>query len=70
MNRRTAFVRWYDSQLGHGFLIPEEGGPDVFVHHSALHGSGLRALEPRDRVEYEVIETAYGPAAEGVFRTR
>lgn len=70
MSRSSATVKWYDSQQGHGFLTPEGGGPDVFVHHSALHGSGLKALGPGERVEYDEVETELGPAAEGVVRVR
>ena len=70
MSRSTAIVTWYDPQQGHGFLTPEAAGPDVFVHHSALHGSGLKLLGPCERVEYEPVQTELGPAAEGVLRTR
>ena len=70
MSRSTAIVKWYDPQQGHGFLTPDTPGPDVFVHHSALHGSGLKLLGPGERVEYEPLQTELGPAAEGVLRTR
>jgi CspA family cold shock protein len=70
MSRAYATVKWYDSQQGHGFLTPDAKGPDVFVHHSALHGSGLGQLGPGDRVEYEPVDTGLGPAAEGVVRVR
>jgi cold shock protein len=70
MSRSSATVKWYDPQQGHGFLRPDTHGPDMFVHHSAVHGSGLKLLAPGDRVEYERVETELGPAAEGVVRTR
>lgn len=70
MSRSTAIVKWYDPQQGHGFLTPDDPGPDVFVHHSAVHGSGLKLLGPGERVEYEQVDTELGPAAEGVVRTR
>ncbi len=70
MSRSTAAVKWYDPHQGHGFLSPDKPGPDVFVHHSAVHGSGLKPLGPGERVEYEEVETDLGPAAEGVLRTR
>lgn len=70
MSRTSGTVKWFDPQRGHGFLRPDPDGPDVFVDQSAIHGSGLRLLGAGDRVEFEVVETGIGPAAEGVFRTR
>ena len=69
MNRSTATVKWYDPHAGHGFLTPDERGEEeVFVHHSSVHGTGMKPLGPGDRVEYDLVQTAYGPAAEGVLR--
>lgn len=70
MNRTCGSVKWFDPQHGHGFLRPDDGGPDVFVDQSAIHGTGLKLLHAGDRVEFEVVETEVGPAAEGVLRTR
>lgn len=70
MSRTGGTVKWFDAQQGHGFLVPDPQGPDVFVHHSAIHGSGLKPLHAGERVEFEVLETPIGPAAEGVLRTR
>lgn len=69
MNRRTGSVKWYDPNQGHGFLTPDEPGDDVFVHHSAVHGTGMKTLLAGDRIEFEVLDTEHGPAAEGVLRT-
>ena len=68
MNRSTGTVKWYDPQQGHGFISPDETGEDVFVHHSAIHGTGMKPLSPGDRVEYDVADSEHGPAAEGVLR--
>jgi CspA family cold shock protein len=69
MNRTTGTVKWYDPMSGYGFLTPAEPGADVFVHHSAVHGTGMKMLSPGDRVEFEVQETENGPVAEGVVRS-
>lgn len=70
MSRSTGVVKWYDRSEGHGFLRPEAGGADVFVHHSAIHGSGMKPLSEGEPVEFDTIETEHGPAAEGVLRVR
>jgi CspA family cold shock protein len=70
MGRMTGRVKWYDQGEGHGFLRPEDGGEDVFVHTSAIHGSGLAPLTRGDHVEFERVDTDVGPAAEGVLRVR
>ncbi|NLG50603.1 MAG: cold shock domain-containing protein [Chloroflexi bacterium] len=63
--RRRGTVRWYDTRKGYGFIRDEEGH-DVFVHRSAFRHQGR--LRPGQRVEYTVIETERGPAAEKVVR--
>jgi len=68
--RASGRVKWYDLGQGHGFLTLDTNGQDVFVHQSAIHGSGLAPLTAGDAVEFDVIETDLGPAAEGVVRTR
>ena len=69
MNRSTATVKWYDVHEGHGFLAPDDReAEDVFVHHSAVHGTGMKPLSPGERVEYDLVQTVHGPAAEGVLR--
>jgi CspA family cold shock protein len=44
MIHSTGNVKWYDPERGHGFIKPDEDGEDVFVHHSAVHGSGMKTL--------------------------
>lgn len=54
MTRFAGHVKWYDSKKGYGFILPEGGGPDMFVHVSAVKASGMTALNEGDRVSYEV----------------
>jgi len=54
-------VKWFDANRGYGFILPEGGGADVFLHRRVLQTSaGLRRLEPGQRVEFEVMETPQG----------
>ncbi|QTE27945.1 cold-shock protein [Pengzhenrongella sicca] len=62
-------VSWYDGDKGFGFIAPESGGPDVFVHVRALTG-GLTELQEGDRVTYDVVESERGPHARDVALTR
>lgn len=56
-------VKWFNREKGFGFISPDGGGPDVFVHFSAVVGSGYRDLEDNQRVEFEVTQGQRGPAA-------
>ena len=58
-------VKWFNSEKGYGF-ISQEGGPDVFVHFSAIAGSGYRNLEENQKVEFDVTQGPKGPQAENV----
>jgi len=58
-------VKWFNAEKGYGF-ITREGGPDVFVHFSAIEGSGYRSLEEGQRVEFEVTSGPKGDQAQGV----
>lgn len=49
----TGTVKWFDESKGFGFIAPEDGGKDVFVHYSAIEGKGFRTLAEGQRVEYE-----------------
>lgn len=54
-------VKWFDANRGYGFILPQEGGADVFLHRRVLQATaGLRRLEPGQRVEYEVADTPHG----------
>jgi len=66
--RTAGTVKWFNDQKGFGFITPEGGGKDCFVHHSAIKAEGFRTLAEGDRVEYDVVEGQKGPAAENVVR--
>ncbi|GAA0295580.1 cold-shock protein [Kineococcus aurantiacus] len=59
-------VKWFNAEKGYGFIEQDGGGPDVFVHYSAIGGSGYRSLEENQRVEFEVTQGQKGPQAEQV----
>ena len=59
-------VKWFNSEKGYGFLAPDGGGADVFVHFSAIQTNGYRSLEENQRVEFEVTQGQKGPQAEMV----
>lgn len=59
-------VKWFNAEKGFGFIAPDEGGPDVFVHYSAIDASGFRTLEENQKVTYEVSQSPKGPQADVV----
>lgn len=59
-------VKWFNSEKGFGFIAPDGGAEDVFVHYSEIQGSGYRSLEENQRVQFEVGQGAKGPQATGV----
>ncbi len=66
--RTTGKVKWFDDAKGFGFITPEDGGKDCFVHHSAIQGQGFKTLAEGERVEFDVVQRDKGPAAENVVR--
>ena len=64
-DRVTGTVKWFNDAKGFGF-IEQEGGDDVFVHHSAIQGEGFKSLREGQQVEFEVVQGQKGPAAESV----
>ncbi|ANW65822.1 MULTISPECIES: cold-shock protein [Mycolicibacterium] len=59
-------VKWFNGEKGFGFIAPDGGAADVFVHYSEISGSGFRTLEENARVQFEVEQGAKGPQAVGV----
>jgi len=66
--RITGTVKWFDETKGFGFITPADGTKDCFVHHSAIAGEGFKVLNDGDKVEFDVVEGAKGPAAENVTK--
>ncbi|HTZ06184.1 MAG TPA: cold-shock protein [Gaiellaceae bacterium] len=62
----TGTVKWFNDQKGYGFITPDEGGKDVFVHHSSIAGEGFKTLAEGARVEFEVAQGQKGPEAKNV----
>jgi CspA family cold shock protein len=68
MARTTGTVKWFNDAKGFGFITPEGGQKDCFVHHSAIQGNGFRTLAEGERVEFDIVQGAKGPAAENVVK--
>ncbi|MEE1750969.1 cold-shock protein [Streptomyces sp. SP18CS02] len=62
----TGAVKWFNAEKGFGFIQQDDNGPDVFVHFSAIQGTGFKELHEGDRVEYDVTQGPKGPQAENV----
>ena len=56
-------MRWFDDDMGYGYVVPDQGGEDLFVHYTAIQGSGVRSLGRGDRVSYEPARRRWGEAA-------
>lgn len=59
----TGTVKWFNDQKGYGFIIPDEGGQDLFVHYSNIEGDGFRTLQDGQKVEFVEAEGRKGPEA-------
>ena len=68
MARTTGTVKWFNDAKGFGFITPENGDKDCFVHHTAIKGEGFRSLSEGERVEFDIVQGAKGPAAENVVK--
>ncbi|WP_149182277.1 cold-shock protein [Streptomyces sp. TRM49041] len=62
----TGTVKWFNAEKGFGFIAQDSGGPDVFVHYSAISGSGFRELQENQKVQFDVVQGPKGPQAENV----
>ncbi len=67
--RTKGTVKWFNDSKGFGFITPEDGSKDCFVHFSAIQGSGFRTLAEGAKVEFDVVQGQKGPAAENVTVT-
>ena len=61
-------VKWFSDQKGYGFVTPEDGSKDVFVHHSAIQGEGFKTLREGQSVEFEITQGPKGPQASNVTK--
>jgi CspA family cold shock protein len=70
MARTTGTVKWFNDAKGFGFITPENGDKDCFVHHTAIKMDGFRSLTEGEKVEFDIVQGAKGPAAENVTKAK
>ena len=68
MARTAGTVKWFNDAKGFGFITPESGSKDCFVHYSAIQGNGFKTLAEGDRVEFDMVQGEKGPSAENVAK--
>jgi CspA family cold shock protein len=66
----TGTVKWFNESKGFGFITPDDGSKDCFVHFSAIQGSGFKTLVEGDKVQFNVVQGQKGPAAENVTKVQ
>ena len=64
--RISGTLKFYNAAKGFGFITPEDGSPDVFVHFSAIQGDGFKSLAENDTVEFDIVPSEKGPKAANV----
>jgi len=62
----TGTVKWFNAEKGYGFIAPDDGGADVFVHYTAIQSGGYRSLEENQKVSFDVQQGQKGPQASDV----
>ena len=65
--KMTGIVKWFNADKGFGFITPDDGSKDVFVHFSAIQTNGFKTLSEGQRVEFEITNGAKGPSAANVI---
>ena len=64
----TGTVKWFNDAKGYGFITPEDGGEDLFVHHTAIQAEGFKSLSEDDKVTYEIAQGPKGLQAQNVVK--
>ncbi|HRZ66657.1 MAG: cold-shock protein [Candidatus Omnitrophota bacterium] len=64
----TGVVKWFSNQKGYGFITPDNGGKDVFVHHTAITGEGYKTLSEGQKVQFQIARTDKGDQASNVVK--
>jgi len=62
----TGIVKWFNPEKGFGFIVPDDGGKDLFAHYSEIRTNGFKSLDENQRVSFEIGEGAKGPAAKNI----